>query len=55
MAAKRYLDYIGRPYKEIVVGKDVTIEELRQMFPDVIPDPLIIVDGRRVRNVRVIG
>lgn len=42
VAAKNLLESKGQSYTEVVVGKDIMVEEVRQRFPGVRSVPVVV-------------
>lgn len=48
VAAKKLLESKGQPYFEIQVGKDITVEQVKEKFPGVRSVPVIVYNGEFV-------
>lgn len=45
VAAKNLLESRGQPYIEVVVGKDIMVEEVKQRFPGIRSVPVVLYNG----------
>jgi glutaredoxin len=49
--AKKLLKEKNVPFQELVIGKDVTREEVLAKFPGVKNAPVVSIDGRMIKEV----
>jgi len=48
VAAKQILNQYGMNYSYSIVGEDIGINEITEMFPGVRTVPIVVVDGKRI-------
>lgn len=46
--AKNVLNKLGKPFNEVRVGSDITVEEFKQKFPNATTVPQIILDEEQI-------
>jgi glutaredoxin 3 len=46
--AKALIEQKGHTYTEVVLGSDISKEELFEMFPDVKTVPVVVLDGKKI-------
>jgi len=46
--AKQLIEEKGHTYTEVILGKDVSKQELLEMFPGIKTVPIVVLDGQKI-------